>query len=225
MYTYTVSVSVRRVVILMAPRKVSERARGWVLTLNNYTEDEVTQLHNTLDHTVTCDYWILGREVGEQGTPHIQGYVYWKNAKSFNTTKDLLSNDRIHIEKAKAGPGINRSYCAKEENYIEKEGRFNHPPKPFNRPNKDVKYSMSKIRDLMMAEIELQSNIDMWTNSAESENSNLKMRREASNYAAEYKDILDSSDDEILKWYNDLKEKRKKYLSVFGQKSSDATER
>lgn len=205
---YTVTVGVRRLGNTMAPRKIAERSRGWALTLNNYTEDEVTQLHMCFESDSKCEFWILGREIGEEGTPHIQGYVYWLNARTFNSVRETLNNERIHIEKAKAGPQQNRSYCAKDGNYIEKEGRYKTPPKPYRKPEKVTKTPMRIIKELMMAEIELESNIKHWRDNEKNMSLPLNLRRAASNFAAEYEDILDSDENEILKWYRNLISKR-----------------
>lgn len=48
------------------------------------------------------------------GTPHIQGYVYFKNPRTFNVIKTALP--RAHIEMARATPEQNRRYCSKEDN-------------------------------------------------------------------------------------------------------------
>lgn len=47
---------------------------NWTFTLNNYTEAEVVLL-KSLVLTNQVKYIIFGYEVGENGTPHLQGYV------------------------------------------------------------------------------------------------------------------------------------------------------
>jgi len=61
----------------MAPGRVNTRNRpsaskSWVLTLNNYSDEEYGSLKTGFRKP--WDY-ILGKEIGESGTPHIQGYV------------------------------------------------------------------------------------------------------------------------------------------------------
>ena len=48
-----------------------------------------------------------------EGTPHIQGYIYFENAQTFNRMKILLG-ERAHIEKANGSPKQNYDYCSKE---------------------------------------------------------------------------------------------------------------
>lgn len=50
-------------------------------------------------------------EQGEQGTPHIQGYVLFKNPRSFNSIKK--QEPLAHIEKAHADHSKNTHYCSK----------------------------------------------------------------------------------------------------------------
>ena len=88
------------------------RCRGYVFTLNNYSEEEVECLRKLQGYK----YLIFGKEVGENGTPHLQGYVYWKNAKSFSSCKKTLGN-RFHIE-------VQRGSCEQAIDYCKKEDQF-----------------------------------------------------------------------------------------------------
>jgi len=61
----------------------------------------------------------MGREVAPgTSTPHIQGYLYCKNAVSFNTVRLWLLG-RAHIEKAKGTPAQNYEYCSKDKDFEE----------------------------------------------------------------------------------------------------------
>ena len=96
---------------------MSGRSRGWCLTLNNYEERDIEFIGEICrDH---CRYGILGRERGEAGTPHIQGYLYFDHAKSFQSVVKLLNNNRIHLEAAKGSPQQNRTYCSKDGEFTE----------------------------------------------------------------------------------------------------------
>lgn len=94
---------------------MSFKSRGFALTLNNYTEIEYNNLKNG---TVgTAKFWIFGKEVGEKGTPHIQGYIYFQHPRTFNGVIKLLDNKRIHVEKAKGSLLQNYTYCSKDGNF------------------------------------------------------------------------------------------------------------
>eukprot|EP00770_Monocercomonoides_exilis_P008292 MONOS_8251.1-p1 / transcript=MONOS_8251.1 / gene=MONOS_8251 / organism=Monocercomonoides_exilis_PA203 / gene_product=putative replication-associated protein / transcript_product=putative replication-associated protein / location=Mono_scaffold00306:58525-59445(+) / protein_length=306 / sequence_SO=supercontig / SO=protein_coding / is_pseudo=false len=108
------------------------RGRAWCFTLNNYTDAEYEKIKR-----IDCRYLVVGKEVGELGTPHLQGYVYFKNQKAFNTIKHIIG-DRAHLETAKGSPEDNRKYCSKENNYFEK-GEL---PQQGNRSDIDKAISM-----------------------------------------------------------------------------------
>lgn len=91
----------------------NSRSRGWCLTLNNWKQDEYDTIKKWCD---TVTHYILGKEVGESETPHLQIYIYNKNALHFNSIKKIAP--RAHIEKAKGSIADNLKYCSKDGNYI-----------------------------------------------------------------------------------------------------------
>lgn len=92
------------------------RSRGWCFTVNNYIEQDSIDVY-TLVEPDSDNYLVFGYEKGEKGTPHIQGYVHFKEARSFRTMKKLLPT--AHIEVAKGSPLDNYKYCTKEGDFIE----------------------------------------------------------------------------------------------------------
>jgi len=90
------------------------KSRNWCFTVNNYTDENIAVL-DALD----VRYIIYGKEKGEQGTPHLQGYVSWKNSCTFSACKGKLPQG-AHIEKAKGDGHDNREYCSKEGDFVER---------------------------------------------------------------------------------------------------------
>lgn len=86
-------------------------------TLNNYTEEEYKQLIE-----MECKYLVIGKEVGEEGTPHLQGYIEFKTPKRFSTLKNI--NQRIHWEERRGTAKQASEYCKKEGNFIERRHDF-----------------------------------------------------------------------------------------------------
>lgn len=85
----------------------------WCFTLNNYTAEEHKEL---IDKLSACNYrWIIGEEVGEQGTPHLQGYFDTDNRVRPSSLK--LSHKRTHFERARGTDLENYKYCSKEGKY------------------------------------------------------------------------------------------------------------
>lgn len=89
------------------------RSRAWCITINNYTFEDMLSLHRDLWYR----YLIFGFEVGENGTEHIQGYVYFDEAKTMESLKKKLP--RAHLEPAKGTPEQNFDYCKKDDEYYE----------------------------------------------------------------------------------------------------------
>lgn len=89
------------------------RSRKWVLTINNYDDN----IYETLKvHALTTNKYIIGKEIGKNGTPHLQCYLQYKNAIRFSNLKKLFPT--AHIEKAKGTDKQNYDYCSKEGNFI-----------------------------------------------------------------------------------------------------------
>jgi hypothetical protein len=83
------------------------KSRAFVFTINWWQEEDLNAVK-----ALQCEYCIAGAEIGEKGTPHLQGYVYFKNPRSFTSVKKILA--RAHIEAAKGTPKQNYEYCAKQ---------------------------------------------------------------------------------------------------------------
>lgn len=75
-------------------RKMARR-QHWLFTLNNYTADEVD--HLSAESIEGVEYLIFGKEVGESGTPHLQGFVALESRSRRAQVKALLG-DRVHFD-------------------------------------------------------------------------------------------------------------------------------
>lgn len=95
---------------------MSKRSRDFAFTINNYTISDIA-LVLSLELVYKAKYLLAGFEVGDSGTPHIQGYVYFKDAKSLDKLKKLLP--RAHVEVAKGSPWHNFVYCSEDGDYYE----------------------------------------------------------------------------------------------------------
>lgn len=91
------------------------RHRNFCFTLNNYEETDLENVQNLGDNL--CSYLIYGKEKGDSGTPHLQGYFRLKNPKTFNATRSIVP--RWHLEIAKGNADSNITYCQKEGNFVE----------------------------------------------------------------------------------------------------------
>lgn len=96
-----------------------ERSRAYIFTLNNYTEEEVEETK-----ALECEYLVFGYEVGDEGTPHLQGYIRFKNATAFSTMKKMMP--RAHLEAALT-TDFAIAYCQKDGDIFEKGKRPSSP--------------------------------------------------------------------------------------------------
>jgi len=96
----------------MPPAPGDNASRYWCFTLNNYTDEDQARLR-----AVDCTYLIFGREVGEQGTPHLQGFVITHTRIRLAQVKVLLGTDRVHVEKARGSPEQADDYCKKDGDF------------------------------------------------------------------------------------------------------------
>lgn len=85
-------------------------------TLNNYTNEEEESIK--LFFTQKTEYAIYGKEVGESGTPHLQGFMRFASRYLFQKLKTDF-NSRAHIEGANGSVLQNITYCSKDGNIHE----------------------------------------------------------------------------------------------------------
>ena len=90
-------------------------AKRWCFTLNNYTDEDVNHIKEVF-HSQNCVFAVVGIEIGENGTPHLQGFVHLRNKKTFKSLKLILPS--AHIELARGTDVENQNYCKKDNNVL-----------------------------------------------------------------------------------------------------------
>jgi len=109
----------------------TSRARSWCFTLNNPDENEVL-----LPQSWPCDnynYLVYQLETGEAGTPHLQGYISFKNPVRFAEFRKYFIDARAHVAVAKGTASQNRVYCTKEEGRLDGPWEFGILPEQGKR--------------------------------------------------------------------------------------------
>lgn len=100
-----------------AKKTAAPRGLYWCLTINNYNvltwRDEFTKLEARLV------YWIAGKEVGENGTPHLQCFIAFKNRTVFTAVKAAFPTAHIELKAKKSTPAQAADYCKKEDDWID----------------------------------------------------------------------------------------------------------
>lgn len=114
----------------------STRAKGWCFTINNPTGWDDADIEKVKE---VCEYIVIGKEKGEEGTPHYQGFVRFKHAQTFLRVKTLLQ--RAHIEKQKGTAAQAADYCKKEGDFEE----FGEPPKSVSNNGQRTKQMWKNV--------------------------------------------------------------------------------
>lgn len=115
---------------------MGSQAKHWVFTLNNYTHDEQARIvsgaplpDDPNGDQSTFSYLVIGREVGRNGTPHLQGFLSLRTKLRLRAVKALPGLGRAHLE-------ISRGTVAQAATYCKKDGDFDEYGTPTNSQGK-----------------------------------------------------------------------------------------
>lgn len=84
------------------------RSRSWCFTWNNYSTFTIEYIVKMLSND---SQFIVGEEIGTNGTRHLQGAVKFKNPRYFNAVKKLFKDN--HVEMCKNWDA-SVNYCKKD---------------------------------------------------------------------------------------------------------------
>lgn len=87
-------------------------AKRWTVTINNYTDDDEEQIKSFCTER-NCEYAIFGKETGEKGTRHLQGFVHLHRKVRISTVKKNICKTG-HYEMARGTDEQNKLYCSKD---------------------------------------------------------------------------------------------------------------
>jgi len=138
--------------------KQSSPALHWVWTLNNPTIDEVKSLEEYASAAFGRVLWMAySREVGDSGTPHLQGVVSFKSKVRLAGVKMVPGFDRVHAEVRKGSVAQAYDYLLKGPPVLLKP-HFEAGTRPF-----DPKKSGGKPLQKLIAAIKAGAGVyDMW---------------------------------------------------------------
>lgn len=91
---------------------MTQRSRAWMVTINNFTEQDVACFT-----ACGAQYFVYGVEMGEEGTPHLQGYVYFKSQRTLSSLKKKFP--RAHMDMRRGTHEQAVDYCKKDGDFVE----------------------------------------------------------------------------------------------------------
>ena len=98
-------------------RSIRKQLRNFVFTLNLEKNNvELEKVEQALKKQGAC-YYIIGKEIGENGNKHFQGYCELEKVKEFNVIHKTLFNAHIETRRGTQQQAID--YCKKEGDFVE----------------------------------------------------------------------------------------------------------
>lgn len=187
-------------------------SRNYCWTLNNYTDEEYDYLVSK-ELVDELNYHIVAKEVGESGTPHLQGYTVFKNSLRMTGAKKLFRSNKIHLEHRKGTHEEASDYCKKTNEYKE-FGNVQEHAKRKTASAWSLVHEATSYDDACSI-LEIGSPRD-WFIQGESIRSNLKRKFTEAfpSYDSKYTDF--NVPKELTDWINSWEEERTKCLFLIG---------
>jgi len=103
-------------VTILLLKEAMFRSRNFVFTCNNYLPSHIEMLTH-----VDCRYMAYAYEIGESGTPHLQGFVCFDSGKTTSAVIKKLPG--CHVEVMRGTIEDSLAYCSKENELVERGER------------------------------------------------------------------------------------------------------
>lgn len=134
-----------------------KRSRGWVFTLFKYTDEDINRLQQLGEQV---QYIRFGKELTlEKQKPHLQGFIYFHNAKSGVSAQRWIDGPvkparKPHVETARGTIAQNKAYTSKEGEWFE----------AGEAPTQGDRTDMKKIKKMVQDGASMKEVIDVCTN-------------------------------------------------------------
>ncbi len=124
---------------MATPRRRPQQSKHWCYTINNPRDDE------RAPNADMFTYHVCGMETGDDGTPHYQGYIAFKNRQRLTAVKKLFP--RAHLEIMRGTSLEASDYCKKDGEFLE-EGTLPVTGSQRTKQNWDEAYDLAKKGEL-----------------------------------------------------------------------------
>lgn len=100
--------------VILATHQMSgnNKSKFWCFTLNNYNNEDEANFEKLINDKVAA-FLTYGREIGESGTEHLQGYIEFIKRKTLRQIKKF--NSSVHWERRKGTAQQAINYCHKDD--------------------------------------------------------------------------------------------------------------
>jgi len=122
-----------------------QRSRGWCITLNNPTPRDYENLQKlaSASRYLVCQL----EHAPTTGTPHYQGYVYFDNARTFQSLVRRLP--RAHLTIARGTARENRAYCTKAAEEGQPPNELVLETGDIPSPGNNTRVTVENVRDML----------------------------------------------------------------------------
>lgn len=93
-------------------------SKHWVCTINNYNDENIDHIKTAFSNDF-LDYYVVGKEVGVEGTRHLQCYFHCDRRRTMKSLKDNLHCNHMHCEVTRGTAKQASDYCKKDKNFLE----------------------------------------------------------------------------------------------------------
>lgn len=99
----------------------SRQSCAWVFTLNNFASVDAPRVFSDI-----AQWGIWQHEIGENGTPHLQGYLYFKGSRKLSTLRQYMPS--AHFEIRRGTHEQAKAYSSKEDTRVDGPFEFGTEP-------------------------------------------------------------------------------------------------
>lgn len=101
---------------------VKTKFKKWCWTYNNFSKEDIEDVKKWCG--INCKKWVFGEEIGEEGTPHLQGYFVMEKGIRITGFKKILVLCKFHFEVVKGTEEENIDYCTKDGKFHKSKNIF-----------------------------------------------------------------------------------------------------
>lgn len=124
----------------------SPRVRLWSWTLFDFTELNLQDLRRLSDETIVTDIGWQEEECPTSKKRHLQGFIRFKEKRTFKSVKRMLGIDTIHVEPSRGTIKDNVNYCSKNETKVDGGDNFLYATSEMGARN-DARAVLKRIKE------------------------------------------------------------------------------